>query len=89
MEKAISQLPTSAPKVVAGVAIKPQLILTSQPDGAEIEINGEFIGNTPTTVTIIEGKVTIKVTKGGYQPWERTLTLTAGDKRIVAVEMTK
>jgi hypothetical protein len=89
MDKAISQLPTSAPNVVASVATKPQLTLTSQPDGAEIEINGEFIGNTPTTITTVEGKVIIKITKAGYLPWERTLTLAAGDKRTVTVEMTK
>ncbi len=89
MDKAISQLPMSAPKAVAGPVVKPQLSLTSQPDGAEIEINGEFIGNTPTTVTTVEGKVTIKVTKAGYESWERTLNLAAGDKRTVSVEMSK
>lgn len=88
MDKAISQLPTSAP-VATSSAVKPQLSITSEPSGAEIEINGEFIGNTPTTITTLEGKVTIKVTKSGFLPWERTLTLTAGDKRTVAVEMTK
>ncbi len=89
MDKAIRQLPTSIPMATAVVIVKPQLTITSQPDGAEIEINGEFIGNTPTTITTVDGKVTIKVTKNGYQPWERTLTLAGGDKRTIAVEMSK
>jgi hypothetical protein len=87
MDKAIRQLPNEEPKV-AGV-VQPQLTITSQPDGADIAINGEFVGNTPTTIMTVEGKVTIKVTKSGFQPWERTLSLVAGDKRTLVVEMSR
>jgi hypothetical protein len=88
LDKAISQLPTEAPKPVESVA-KPQLTITSKPSGAEIEIDGEFIGNTPTTVTARGGKVVIKVKTAGFQPWERTLTLNPGDKRTLNAEMVK
>jgi diacylglycerol kinase family enzyme len=88
MDKAISQLPTEAPKPVETVA-KPQVTITSEPSGAEIEIDGEFIGNTPTTVTAKEGKVVVRVKKAGFQQWERTLTLAPGDKRTLNAEMTK
>jgi hypothetical protein len=50
LDKAISQLPTEAPKPLES-GVRPQLTITSEPSGAEIEIDGEFIGNTPTTVT--------------------------------------
>jgi hypothetical protein len=79
LDKAISQLPTEAPKPVES-GTKPQLTITSEPTGAEIEIDGEFIGNTPTTVTAKEGSVTVKVKRAGFQPWERTLKLNPGDK---------
>jgi hypothetical protein len=88
LDKAISQLPTEAPKPVESAA-KPQLTITSEPSGAEIEIDGEFIGNTPTTVTAKQGKVAVKVKKAGFQPWERTLTLNPGDKRTLNAEMVK
>jgi len=88
LDRAINQLPTEAPKPVETVA-KPQLTITSDPSGAEIEIDGEFIGNTPTTVTAKQGKVVVKVKNAGFQPWERTLTLNAGDKRTLNVEMVK
>ena len=88
MDKAISQLPTEAPKSTES-AMKPQLTITSEPTGAEIEIDGEFIGNTPTTVATKQGKVVVKLTKGGFQVWERTLTLNPGDKRTLNAEMTK
>lgn len=88
LDKAISQLPTEAPKPVES-APKPQLTITSEPSGAEIEIDGEFIGNTPTTVTVKEGKVVVKVKKAGFQSWERTLTLNPGDKRTLNAELVK
>ena len=89
LDKAIGQLPTEGPKFAVATPPKPQLTITSQPDAAEIEINGEFVGNAPTTINTVEGKVVIKLTKAGFQTWERTLNLTAGDKRTVAVEMSK
>jgi PEGA domain len=89
LDKAISQLPTEAPKPVEESAAKPQLTINSEPSGAEIEIDGEFIGNTPSTVTAKQGKVVVKVKKTGFQPWERTVTLSPGDKRTLNVEMVK
>jgi hypothetical protein len=88
LDKAISQLPIEAPKSVES-AVKPQLTITSEPSGADIEIDGEFIGNTPTTLTARQGKVAVKVTKAGFQPWERTLTLNPGDRRTLNAEMVK
>lgn len=88
LDKAVSQLPTEAPKTAETLA-KPQLTITSEPSGAEIEIDGEFIGNTPTTVTAKTGKVIVKVKKTGFQSWERTLTLNAGDKRSLSAELQK
>ncbi|MBS1858310.1 MAG: PEGA domain-containing protein [Acidobacteria bacterium] len=88
LDKAISQLPAGPPKAVEGAA-KPQLTITSEPTGAEIEIDGEFIGSTPTTVTAKEGSVTVKVKKAGFQPWERSLKLNPGDKRTLNAEMVR
>lgn len=88
LDKAIGQLPprSGGPKPVP-TAGSPQLTITSNPTGAEIEINGEFIGNTPTTVSYREGKVTIKLSMAGRKSWERTLNLSGGDKRTVFAEM--
>ena len=79
--------PEVSPRTEA--VFKPQLTVTSEPGGAEIEIDGEFIGNTPTTVSVKEGKVSVKVSKSGFQPWQRTLTMNAGDKRTLNAELVK
>src|SRR5205807_7946436 len=67
-------VPTEAPRPLE-IEAKPQLTITSEPNGAEIEIDGEFIGNAPTTTTVKHGKVVVKVKKAGFQPWERTLKI--------------
>ncbi len=87
LDRAISQLPTVSPK--ANEMAQPQLTITSDPAGAEIEIDGEFIGNTPTTVTVKQGKVFVKVKRGGFKHWERALTLNPGDKRTLSAEFVR
>jgi hypothetical protein len=42
-----------APKPIDSDA-RPRLTITPEPNGAEIEIDGEFVGNTPTTLTTHE-----------------------------------
>jgi PEGA domain len=90
MENAINQLPTLAPPPKASENLaQPQLTITSEPTGADIEIDGEFIGNTPTTITAKEGSVSVKVKKTGFQPWERTLRIASGDKRTLNAELVR
>jgi hypothetical protein len=88
LDGAISQLPTEAPKTVVS-APGPKLTITSDPVGAEIFIDGEFIGNTPTTVTTKDGGVTVSVKKAGFQSWERKLKLNLGDQRTLNAELIK
>ena len=81
LDKAISQLPTSDPEPEP--MEKAELAITSEPPGAEIEINGEWIGNTPTTLKVDGGKLTLKVLLDGHQDWERTFSVGSGDERTV------
>jgi len=81
-----TQLPNESPKPIER-AVKPELRITSEPSGAEIEVNGHFIGNTPTTLFVSDVRVVVKVMKSGFLPWERTLTMKPGDKRTLNAEM--
>jgi PEGA domain len=62
----------------AVAAEKAKISVSSTPGGADIEINGEFVGNTPSVVEVGSGKNEVKVTKKGFAPWTRTLTVTGG-----------
>ena len=47
----------------------------SSSQGAEIEIDGEFRGDTPSTLEIASGEHAITVRKTGYKAWEKKLKL--------------
>jgi len=47
--------------------------ITSEPDGAEISVDGKFVGTTPSTLRLAAGPHEIEVKAAGRQPWRRTL----------------
>ncbi len=59
-----------------------QVEIASSPAGSDIEIDGKFVGSTPSLVRVASGDHTVKLTKDGYVVWERTLTTMAGNVRI-------
>jgi hypothetical protein len=65
----------------AGVS---RLSVASTPDNAEIEIDGEFMGNTPSVLDLDPGEHTVTVRKTGYAAWERKMQLAAGDVKLNA-----
>jgi hypothetical protein len=62
---------------------------TSKPPDAEVIIDGEYWGATPTAdlTRMAAGPHTIVVRKLGYQPWERKITLAPGDDRTISAEL--
>jgi len=61
----------------------------SIPANAEVQIDGEYLGSTPTVdlTRLPVGTHTILVKKLGYQLWERKITLVPGDDRTVSAEL--
>jgi len=62
----------------------PKLSISSIPDGADIEVDGSFMGNTPSAVELSPGEHTVSVKKSGYKPWERKIKLTGGEIKLNA-----
>jgi hypothetical protein len=58
--------------------------ISSDPLGADIEIDGNFVGSTPSLVGIVAGEHTVRVSKSGYRRWERTLKSSTGKIKIAA-----
>jgi hypothetical protein len=59
--------------------------ISSDPLGADIEIDGNFVGSTPSSVGIVAGEHTLRVSKSGYKKWERTLKSSTGKIKIAAL----
>ncbi len=69
---------------VPPAAAQAALSVDSTPAGADIEIDGAFVGNTPSTLTIALGSHKIAVRKKGFADWTRTLNVTGGTVHLNA-----
>jgi hypothetical protein len=61
-----------------------ELEVSSTPDGADIEFDGNFVGSTPSTLGVAPGLHQLSVKKAGFKPWERKLTVSSGHIKIDA-----
>ena len=57
--------------------------VTSTPPGADIELNGIYVGSTPADVEMEEGVQSLKVNRAGFRPWERKVKVSA-DLKVAA-----
>jgi PEGA domain len=69
--------PTSAPSTA-------KLAVSSTPSGADIEVDGNFVGNTPSALELAAGEHSIVIKKSGYKDWERKLKVTGGTVNLSA-----
>jgi len=81
------QQPTASNAPVAPLTGK--ILVASNPDGADIEVDGSFIGNTPSDVQVPEGDHLIAVKKEGFKTWERKLKVTAGSSVHLSATLEK
>ncbi|HET7841565.1 MAG TPA: PEGA domain-containing protein, partial [Terriglobia bacterium] len=84
---------TAAEEPAAPAETGAKIEIISKPEGADIELDGNFAGNTPSTVGVKPGEHTVKVTRKGYKPWERKITTTSGtiklSPELEAIEVTQ
>jgi hypothetical protein len=78
---------TSPTETAASASAKLQL--ESDPSGADIEVDGNFVGNTPSDVQVTEGDHTVTVKKTGFKDWERKLKVTQGSSIRLNAELEK
>lgn len=67
-----------APAAIAGAPTQASLVIESIPSGADIEVDGAFVGNTPSTITVSPGSHQISIKKKGLTDWSKTLNVTGG-----------
>lgn len=76
----------NAPLYPAAKAAPAQASLTIEltPVGADIAVDGGFVGNTPSTVNVALGAHEITVSKKGFVNWSRKLDVTGGSIHLNA-----
>jgi hypothetical protein len=84
--------PQSAANDTAGAAAastSAKVQMESVPSGADIELDGSFVGNTPSYVQVPEGEHTITVKKAGFSAWERKMKVNGGSSIHLNAELEK
>jgi hypothetical protein len=73
----------------SAVSVTSKLQLESDPPGADIEVDGNFVGNTPSDVQVTEGEHTVSLKKTGFKDWERKLKVSSGSSVHLNAELEK
>ncbi len=89
--RAAREATTAQPLQPAALAEKPmamssvnRISVSSTPANADIELDGNFVGNTPSVIEVTAGEHSVFVKKTGYKNWERKLKVTGGVVNISA-----
>jgi hypothetical protein len=69
--------------------VSAKLQIESTPPGGDIEVDGNFVGSTPSEVQVPEGDHTVVIKKSGFKNWERKLKSSAGSSVSLNAELEK
>jgi hypothetical protein len=76
--------PTAPAGAVVATASASALTIESSVANCDIEVDGSFVGSTPSTLNLAPGKHEIVVKKSGYKDWTRSMTVSSGTIRVSA-----
>jgi len=62
---------------------------SSTPAGAEITLDGKFVGSTPSVLDVGVGPHVVEVSLPGFVQWKRELTVSAGSELTVNAVLQK
>jgi|ERR1700738_132432 len=65
------------------------IAVKSTPDGADIKIDGKFIGSTPSTLRLAPGEHLIIIEKSGFHLWQRRISVTNNGSLTVDATLDK
>jgi hypothetical protein len=58
--------------------------IASTPSGADIEIDGKFVGSTPSSVSVSPGDHEVTVKKSGFAVWDKKVLVSTGHISLAA-----
>jgi hypothetical protein len=78
LEPKPAAMTNNAPEMNARVA------LSSNPAGADVEIDGAYVGSTPSNVHLAPGDHAVTISKKGYLSWQKKIRITQGEVTVNA-----
>ena len=62
---------------------------TSTPAGAEVTVDGKYVGSTPSVLSLSAGNHAVEVSLPGFAQWKRDLTVSTGSELTVNAVLQK
>ena len=66
------------PQRSAGSTMEAMVKVSSTPPGADVEVDGAFVGHTPSLVSLALGEHAVRVAKRRHKEWARTVKIHSG-----------
>jgi hypothetical protein len=78
------------PRVESGPAMQlASVIVKSTPPGCDINVDGKYMGSTPSTIQLTPGEHEVLIEKDEMRPWQRAMTVTAGGSSTIDATLVK
>jgi len=83
--------PTTQPAPAVGIPEQESVAIdfASEPSGADIYIDGNFLGNTPSTLRVAAGRHRIELRLSGYRTWSQSMPVDPGSHPRVSKTLEK
>jgi hypothetical protein len=87
--------PAPAPSVGSAQAVVPEKVgkvkcnFSSTPAGAEITLDGKYVGSTPSEIELVTGTHGVVFSMPGFTQWKRELTVLPGSELTVSAILQK
>lgn len=65
------------------------IVVKSTPQGCDINVDGKWMGSTPSTIRLTPGDHNISIEKDEMRPWQRTMTVAAGGSSTIDATLEK
>jgi hypothetical protein len=88
-EEAQAKPGTTSAETKDSEAAKGAVNVSSNPAGADVVLDGAFVGNCPASLKIAAGKHSITVKATGYKDWSRDITVQAGSEVQLTANLEK
>lgn len=63
--------------------------VSSNPTGADVFADGDFVGNSPAVLKLEPGKHTVAVRSPGYTDWSKDITVQSGSEVQLTANLEK
>jgi len=84
--------PTATPPPVSAQEVLPEKVrcsFSSTPSGAEITLDGRYMGNTPSVLGLTTGTHVVVLFAPGFAQWKKELTVSSGSEVTVNASLEK